>query len=73
MPPVDFTDEEHAALTALVRRELAETKYPHSDDSRTPREALAKLDPASVRKPLFDRMPLPKAPMRARGGRRARR
>lgn len=42
--------------------------------SRLPlRSALAKLDPASVPRPAVEQAPLPGAPVRSRGGRRARR
>jgi hypothetical protein len=39
----------------------------------TRRGTLAKLDPASIPQPRPERRPLPEAPMRSRGGRRARR
>jgi hypothetical protein len=73
MPTIDFSDEEHAAVTAAVRRWIAYDKYPRSPRLAPFRAALAKLDPASVPKTLPPRVPLPEAPMRHRGGRRARR
>jgi hypothetical protein len=74
MPVVDLTDEEHAAVTAAVRRSIADDKFPMSPRLAPLKAALAKLDPASVPNPLLERPPLPEAPMRSsRGGRRARR
>jgi hypothetical protein len=73
MPTIDLTDEEHVAVTAAVRRTIADYKYPRSPRLAPLRAALAKLDPASMPKPLAERVPLPEAPMRHRGGRRARR
>jgi hypothetical protein len=51
-----------------VRKALADDPFP-----RALRSALAKLDPASVPRPLPPLKPLPQAPTRSRGGRRARR
>lgn len=73
MPTTDLTDEEHAAVTAAVRRSIADDRYPMSPRLAPLKSALAKLDPASVPKTLPERKPLPEAPARARGGRRARR
>jgi hypothetical protein len=73
MPTIDFSDEELAAVTAAVRRTIDEDRYPHSPRLEPLRSALAKLDPASVPKAVKERPPLPEAPMRSRGGRRARR
>jgi hypothetical protein len=73
MPQMDFTDDEHAAVTALVRRALTEDRFPHSQRMAPLKAALAKLDPASAPKPAVERPPLPEAPARARGGRRVRR
>jgi hypothetical protein len=70
MPTIDLTDEEHAAVTAAVRRSIADDKYPMAPL----KSALAKLDSASIPQPQPERPPLPEAPMRSsRGGRRARR
>jgi hypothetical protein len=73
MPTTDFTDEEYAAVAAAVRRTIDEDRYPHSPRLKPLRAALAKLDPASLPKPLPERKPLPEAPMRSRDGRRVRR
>jgi hypothetical protein len=74
MPTIDLTDEEHAAVTALVRRAIVDDPYPHAPQLATLKSALAKLDPASAPQPRQERPPLPEAPMRSsRGGRRARR
>lgn len=73
MPQVDFSDEEYAAVTSAVRRSITEDKFPLSPRLAPLKSALAKLDPASVPKPLPERIPPPEAPMRSRGGRRARR
>ncbi len=73
MPLLDLTDEEHAAVTTAVRRAIAEDKYPHAPRLAPLRSALAKLDPASAPRAIEPRTPLPEAPARSRGGRRARR
>jgi transcriptional regulator with XRE-family HTH domain len=73
VPPITFTDAERAALIAAVRRTIDEDRYPHSPLMGPLKGALAKLDPGSVPKPLPERKPLPEAPARHRGGRRARR
>ena len=73
MPAIDLTEEEHAAVTAAVRRTIDEDRFPHSPRLGPLRAALAKLDPGSVPKAVKERPPLPEAPMRSRGGRRARR
>lgn len=73
MPQVDFSEEEQAAVTAAVRRSIAEDKFPLSPRLAPLRSALAKLDPASAPKPRAAPPPLPEAPMRSRGGRRVRR
>jgi hypothetical protein len=74
MPTLDFSDDEHAAVTAAVRRSIAEDKYPMSPRLAPLKSALAKLDPASAPQLRSEHPPLPEAPMRSsRGGRRARR
>jgi hypothetical protein len=73
MPTIDLTDDELAALTVAARRTIAEDRYPLSPRLAPLKSALAKLDPASTPKPAIERPPLPEAPMRSRGGRRARR
>ncbi len=72
MPLLDLTDEEPAALTAAARRALADDRYPRSPRLAPLKSALAKLDPNSVPK-VVEQKPLPAAPVRSRGGRRARR
>ena len=72
MPTIDLTDDEFAALTAAVRRMIDEDKFPRALRVEPLRAALAKLDPALVPKPTPPRPPLPEAPARSRGGRRAR-
>jgi hypothetical protein len=74
MPIIDLTDDEHAAVTAAVRRTLNDDKFPHAPRLKPLRSALAKLDPASAPKPPpAPKPPLPEAPSRGRGGRRVRR
>jgi hypothetical protein len=48
----DLTDEEHAALVAAARKVIAEDKYPRSPRLDPLKSALAKIDPASVPRPL---------------------
>jgi hypothetical protein len=50
MPKLDLTDEEHAAVAALVRKTIAESHYPFPDRIRTLCAALAKLEPGSAPK-----------------------
>jgi hypothetical protein len=45
MPTFDLSDEEHAAVTAAVRRTINEDKYPLSPRLAPLKSALAKLDP----------------------------
>lgn len=73
MPNIDFTDEEHAALTAAARKAVDEDRYPLSPRLGPLRSALAKLDPRSAPKATVARPPLPEAPARSRGGHRPRR
>jgi hypothetical protein len=63
MPMVDFSDGEHAAVTALVRRTVAEDKFPFSPRLKPLKAALVKLDPASAPRPAPERVPLPSGPM----------
>jgi hypothetical protein len=74
MPIIDLTDDELAAVTAAVRRTLEADKFPHAPRLKPLRSALAKLDPASASRRLPEpKPPLPEAPARSQGGRRARR
>ena len=66
MPTIDLTDEEHAAVTAAIRRALEDDKFPRAPRLDPLRSALAKLDPAAAPK----RQPPPKAPPPARGKKR---
>jgi hypothetical protein len=55
MPTIDFTDAEHAALVALIRRAIEEDRFPRAPRLDPLRSALAKLDPAAaaaLRRPL---------------------
>jgi hypothetical protein len=54
-----------------VWRSIADDISPLSPRRATLKSALGKLDPASVPKQLAERVPLPEAPMRYRGGRTA--
>jgi hypothetical protein len=69
----DLTDDKLATLVAAARKVIAEDKFPRSPRLDPLKSALAKLDPASVPRPLPERVPPPEAPARHRGGRRARR
>jgi hypothetical protein len=71
MPMIDLSNDEHVAITALVHRSMADDRYPLSPRLGPMKSALAKLDSGSVPKPLPERVPLPEAPARTRGGRRA--
>ena len=62
MPIIDFTDDEHAAVTRAVRRTFEEDRYPLAPRLAPLRSALAKLDPASAPKPVVARPPLPTGP-----------
>jgi hypothetical protein len=61
MPTIDLTEDEHAAVTAAIRRAIEEDRFPRAPRLDPLRSALAKLDPA---------MPLPKEPPTS--GKRAR-
>jgi hypothetical protein len=71
MPTIALDDEEHAAVTAAVRKAIG--RYRHAPRLDPFKSALAKFDPSSVARPVIERPPLPEAPMRSRGGRRTRR
>ena len=55
----DLTDEEHAAVAALVRKTKADSRFPFSDRIRILRAALAKLEPGVAPKPRQQSPPLP--------------
>jgi hypothetical protein len=62
MPKIDLTDDEHAAITALVRRTIAEDKFPFAPRLKPLKSALAKLDPQPA-KPRQELPLLPSGPM----------
>jgi hypothetical protein len=68
----DLTDEERQAVITALKKLIDEVHYPHSPLLAPFRSALAKLDPASMPKPLPERRPLPEAPAHCRRGWRAR-
>jgi hypothetical protein len=61
MPKIDLTDQEAAAVAALVRKTLRNTKfsYPYDPDLKPLKNALSKLDPGSAPKPRPGLPPLP--------------
>ena len=63
MPKLDLTDEELAAVTAAVRKTLAEDKFPFAPRLAPLKAALAKLDPGSAPKSRSAPAPLPAGPM----------
>jgi hypothetical protein len=69
----DLTDGEREAVIYALKAEISRDRYAHSPRLAPFRSALAKLDPTSVPKPLPERVALPEAPARKRGGNRARR
>jgi hypothetical protein len=71
VPSVDFTDDEHAAVTGAVRHAITDGRYPPSPRLDPLKSALAKLDPASVPRTVEPKPALPAGPARSRGGRRA--
>jgi hypothetical protein len=44
MPIIDLTDDEHAAVTAAIRRLIEEDRFPHAPRLDPLRSALAKLE-----------------------------
>jgi hypothetical protein len=49
MPTIDLTDEEHAAVTAAIRRAVEDDKFPRAPRLDPLRSALAKLEPPPAR------------------------
>jgi hypothetical protein len=45
----DLTDAERAAVVALLKRAIAESRYPFSPEIRTLKRALDKLEPPPAR------------------------
>ena len=64
MPTTDLTDEEHAAVTAAIRRLIEDDKFPHAPRLDPLRSALAKLEAAPK---LTPEPPLPNAPQGRKG------
>jgi hypothetical protein len=60
MPTIDLTDDEHAAVTAAVRRAIEEDRFPRAPRVDPLRSALAKLEAAKNAKPPT----IPKRPNR---------
>jgi hypothetical protein len=60
MATIDLTDDEHAAVTAALRRLIEEDKFPNAPRLDPLRSALAKLE-------------VPKMPPPVQDGKRARR
>ena len=52
MQHLDLSDEEAAALVALLSRTIDGDRYPFSERTRTLKAILAKLRPEPVREPL---------------------
>jgi hypothetical protein len=51
VPTIDLTDDEHAAVTAAVRRTIETDRFPRAPRLDPLRSALAKLEPATAPKP----------------------
>ena len=68
MPTIDLPDDELDAVTAAIRRTIADDKYPHAPRLDPLRAALARFDAATANPD-----PLPKAPPPAKSVKRARR
>ena len=68
---LDLSDDEAAALVALLTRTIADDRYPLSPRVRVLKDIIAKLRPEPVREPL----PPPKVyvPPKATAGKRRRR
>jgi hypothetical protein len=69
----DLIDDERQALIAAAHKALADDPFPRAPRLHALRNALAKLDPASVPRPIPPFKAPPAAPTRSRGGRKARR
>jgi hypothetical protein len=48
MQTIDLTDDEHAAVTAAIKRAIEEDRFPSAPRLDPLRSALAKLDPAAA-------------------------
>ena len=69
MAKLDLTDDECAAVVALVRRTIAEASLPFAPRLRPLKSALAKLEPQPV-KPHSKLPPLPPGRWWGAGGKR---
>ena len=67
VPTIDLTDNEHAAVTAAVRRAVEDDRFPRAPRLDPLRAALARLEAAA------EPTPHPKAPPPAQADKRARR
>jgi hypothetical protein len=70
MPTINLTDDEYAAVTAVIRRAIEDDRFPRAPRLDALRAALAKVDAAAK---LTPEPPLPKTPPGGRGSKRARR
>jgi hypothetical protein len=59
VPKIDFTDEEAAAVAALVRKTLRGTRFLYASELKSLKDALSKLNPGSAPKPQSRLPPLP--------------
>jgi hypothetical protein len=57
MPTIDLTDEEHAAVTAAIRRAIETDRFPRAPRLDPLRSALTKLEPTNA--PKARRQPKP--------------
>jgi hypothetical protein len=62
MPTIDLTDDELAALTAAIRRLIAEDSFPRAARLDPFRAALPKLTAAAVARPQTDKSDKPGGP-----------
>jgi hypothetical protein len=51
MPTIDLTDDEHAAITAPIRRAIEQDRFPRAPRLDPLRSVLAKLDPVCGNEP----------------------
>jgi hypothetical protein len=67
MPTINLTKDEHAAVTAAIRRTIEDDRFPHAPRLDPLRAALGKLEAA------LEPTPLPKAPPPAKADNPTRR
>jgi hypothetical protein len=70
MPTINLTDDEYAAVTAVIRRAIEDDRFPRAPSLDPLRAALAKLDAAAKVTP---EPRLPKTPPGGPGSKRVRR